>query len=53
MMARATLRSRSSVYEEAAAEWLASVMFYRPERAACTIWPTNRERGSKNFSRNR
>jgi hypothetical protein len=35
-----------------AAARLPSAMFWRPERAACTIWSTVRERESTNFSQN-
>jgi hypothetical protein len=52
MLERATLSRRNSVCEEVAAARLPSARFWRPLRAACTIWSTVRERGSRNFSQN-
>ena len=37
---------------EVAEARLPSAMFCRPDRAACTIWSTVRDRGSRNFSQN-
>lgn len=51
-LARATLTSRSSVWLEVAAARLPSAMFWRPLRAACTIWSFVRERGSTKRSQN-
>jgi hypothetical protein len=48
----ATFTRRSSVCEEVAEQRLPSAMFCRPERAACTIWSTVRERGSTKRSQN-
>jgi hypothetical protein len=46
------LSKRNSVCEEVAAARLPSAMFCRPDRPACTIWSTVRERASRNFSQN-
>ena len=49
---RATFINRSSVCDEVAEARLPSAMFCLPERAACTIWSTVRERRSRNLSQN-
>ena len=44
--------TRTRVSFEVAARSEPSMMFCRPDRAACTIWSAMRERGSRNFSQN-